>query len=793
LSTLFFGDCKIIESASRFPEQALTAFESMLSNSHWRQVRDRGFSDEQIRFFAGEEGGAPILQSLEAGEIQRDWLDKFPCMKDNEHGALLLRFNSTTYSLRPDELRVDGEKTKYLYAIRSDDQPKSSNTQPWVPDGDPIIATEGLFDALVATFLMGTPCVGATAPSHLKRSKLPSSVKVYVNDADVPFHHSEGFLAMVVGHCCEQGLAIANLPCNPSANYRYTTSKIPDACKWGMEEWAAEWRRQGLDPKSQLANVIATAKTPVEYLKALFRDYKLLGIRYPDNDIILANAARAIVDATNRSHEREVLCNLLKECTGAKLAWIKEILKQRHKNKEASLLRQNQCADVEAYSFSVVEKPNKAELQEFLGSQYKIRFNELSGLVELNDNPMQEIDLADQFLAQAHKIEVPDKVARSAFEYLAKCNSYNPCAEYFRSLRERKDLQLISGVLLAKAFGISEEDRLSHELLARHLVGHVKRGINPSGIDGRHHAMLILVGRQGQMKSSAIQALAPNGWYDSATEVSKLEDWNFLPKLNSVLLFEFDECEKMIRSKTSSEFKGFITRASDKYVEKFKSVKKDHPRRSCLWGTTNERELLSDPTGSRRFWIVDLLSNECDPEWIKENCDSIWASVMTWMDWDLDNWISENSVTAQLAARRAHQYSLSDPLENKLRIALESLPEYLKHGVSQETLIEKHLGRDLKDCDQIRKLQMRITRVITSSQFTTHDGLVRWQSSKARFPDVARVGPPSSIRPLAGYLPVPTSEVPLIDSDNVKTPLMPWEDRDLKVLFQRSDITPTPR
>lgn len=44
----------------------------MLTNSHWQQVRDRGFSDEQIRFFAGEEGGAPILQSLEAGEIQRD-------------------------------------------------------------------------------------------------------------------------------------------------------------------------------------------------------------------------------------------------------------------------------------------------------------------------------------------------------------------------------------------------------------------------------------------------------------------------------------------------------------------------------------------------------------------------------------------------------------------------------------------------------------------------------------------------------------------------------------------------
>jgi predicted P-loop ATPase len=764
----------------------------MLNDNHHDQIRARGFDEKLISKFSGETGEQVILRSLEAEEIQGKWLDQFPKMKGNQHGALLLRFNEKTLSMRPDNLVVDEEPVKYLYVVRETREPKGSNTQPWIPAQEPTIATEGLFDALVSTFLMETPCAGVTAPSHIKNSDLPPSVSVYINDADVPFHHSKGFLGMVIGQCREKGLKIAHLPCNPSAKYAYTEAKIPAICKWGMEEWNAEWLKQGLDPKSQLANIVSSAQAPVDYLKSIFREYQDLGINYPKHCTIIENGARAIFDATISEPERQLLCGLLKGCTNAPIGWIKRIIELRRQNKNSSALQLQQGLAVEVQNFKATGKPTKSELQEFLTSKYKIRFNELTGRVELDDVPMHEIDLADQWLAQTHKIEVSDKAAKSTFLYLGKCNPYNPVAEYFGNLRDREDLVLVSGVDLAQAFGIASGDRLSQELLARHLVGHVKRGMNPSGEEARHHAMLILLGRQGQMKSSAIQALAPNDWYDSATEVPKLEDWNFLPRINSALMFEFDECERMIRSKTASEFKGFITRPVDKYVEKHQSVSKDHPRKSCLWGTTNEHDLLSDPTGSRRFWIVELKSKECDPDWIKENRDSIWASVMTWMEWGLNNWINEKSVTAQLAARRAYQYSHSDPLEKSLRTALESVESYCKQGVSQATLIEKHLRIDPKDCDRMRSLQMRITRIITSVHFTTHDGMVRWEPKKARFPDLAIPGPLSTAPPLAGYVPVPTSEEPLLDLDKVETPQMPWEMNELTSLFQPLQQIPRP-
>ena len=141
-------------------------------------------------------------------------------MKGNKGGELLLRFNATTVSLKPDEPEWDEEHQrfkKYLYAYRGD-QPKGFSTQPWIPSKPPVIATEGLFDALVATGIIGIPCAAATAPSHVLRSDFPETVKVYISDADVPFHHAPSLLPVVIGQCKAKGLKLAHLPRNPNAD-----------------------------------------------------------------------------------------------------------------------------------------------------------------------------------------------------------------------------------------------------------------------------------------------------------------------------------------------------------------------------------------------------------------------------------------------------------------------------------------------------------------------------------------------------------------------------------------------
>ena len=301
-----------------------------LAPDHLKKVLERGFTDEHIPFLC--EGEAPMLQSLSAEEIQADWLRIFPSMRGNKGGALLLRFNDCTISLKPDTPEWDDEKNrfnKYLYGKRRSDQPKGTNTQPWIPTNPPAIATEGLFDALVATALMKTPCAAATAPSHVRYSQFPKSVKVYISDADVPYHHFTGLLPVVIGQCKEKGLKLAHLPRNPSADYGYLGDQIPDDCKWGMEEWCKEWQRQGLDPKQQLKQVIAGAKEPFEYLRSIFLDYAKAGIRWPLNTAVLTTGARAICDASDRPDQRVMLIDLLHDITKAPKNWIKNQVDRR--------------------------------------------------------------------------------------------------------------------------------------------------------------------------------------------------------------------------------------------------------------------------------------------------------------------------------------------------------------------------------------------------------------------------------------------------------------------------------
>jgi len=375
----------------------------MLKPAHRDQLRKRGFSDAMIDEFAGEQVGDWLVRSLSAAEIQANYLDAFPSMRGSSSDALLLRFNETTLSLRPDNLVVNGEQKKYLY-VKSDQPGK--NTQPWIPPGNPVIATEGLFDALASTLLMNTPCCAATAPSHLGRSRFPSSVKIYVSDADVPFHHAESLLAMVVGYCRERGLKLAHMPRNPAANYVFT-DKIPDDCKWGMEEWARVW---GSQAKENLEQLINDAKDPVSYLSSLFNEYKAIGLRYPENQVTIANGARAIADATTRGHERYVLRDLLKKCTGAPKGWLAGIIQKRIENisrNSGPLACSSSAGQSVALPSIRKANPTKADLQRYLSGKYTLRFNELTQLVELNGEPMNDqIEHADQFLAMVDDIEV---------------------------------------------------------------------------------------------------------------------------------------------------------------------------------------------------------------------------------------------------------------------------------------------------------------------------------------------------------------------------------------------------
>lgn len=445
-----------------------------------------------------------------------------------------------------------------------------------------------------------------------------------------------------------------------------------------------------------------------------------------------------------------------------------------------------QAAAVEIKQAAKLVKPNKAELQRFIQSSYRVEFNQLTRDCELDGSPMgSRLHLADSFLAQQHGIEVTKQSAMDSFEFVARSNPYNPVSKYLLGLRDRTDLQLISMDALGKAFGIQPADSVSHRLLASHLAGAVQRGLEPGC---KHDQLLVLAGLQGNGKSSAIEALAGAGWYDSATRIADLEGKDTLAKINSAWLFEIDECEHTLQRNTASEFKGFITRRNDNYVEKYEKQSTSHPRRPALFGTTNHTEFLNDNTGNRRVWIIPTEDRLLNPDWIATNRDSIWATVLTWIDWGLKNWLAPEDELAIAAAARAEQANLSDPWEGRIATVLENRSANSTGGIAQGDLIEKALCLRTEQIN--RDVQMRVTRIVTGAGFSTHDGTVRWQQRKQRY---------GSGAPRSGYLPVvreqsaatapvptdPTSAPSVPTSTaGVGTAETPWLDRRMTTPFQ---------
>ena len=317
-------------------EQIKSRAPKFFLSRHRQKLEERGFKPDHLQLFWDRRW----VRSVNNEQIHNGLLEDFPSAKGVKGAGIQICFNETSKSLKLDNppLGKDGKTSKYLYAFRDKQQhPKGYNTQPWFPPGgETKIITEGFFDAAACTFLAGVNCAAATAPSHLKRSKLPKGCDVYIGDADCPFHHSNTLLSVMLDGAVTQGIKLACLPPSPEGNYLYTDGKIPENCKWGMEEWIQEWKRQGCDPKAEIEKVAATALAPVPFLQKCITDAKALGIRWPEHQAQIKPLARAIADATSDKTEQTALRDLLiKQFRIGSKTPVNDLIKARTAAKEA--------------------------------------------------------------------------------------------------------------------------------------------------------------------------------------------------------------------------------------------------------------------------------------------------------------------------------------------------------------------------------------------------------------------------------------------------------------------------
>jgi predicted P-loop ATPase len=268
---------------------------------------------------------------------------------------------------------------------------------------------------------------------------------------------------------------------------------------------------------------------------------------------------------------------------------------------------------------SPVSKLLKLKLDLFDLFGERLRFNEMSREIELDNKPI-DLTLAKDFVATALEYDSTTENCIIALNAVAINFKYHPVREYFESLRGKPvDLASIEN-FPAKYFG--NDDPLQNRLFFRKLIATVGRVMQPGLKDD---SLLVLQGKQGTGKSTLLKTLAGDDWFND--DLRSLEDKDEIAKLSRFWIMELAEVDYLFGKKEVELFKRFLSGTEDTFRPPYGRANITTKRSCGLFATTNKNEFLTDPTGDRRYWVVEV-PNDVDTEAIKRDRDLIWATAI---------------------------------------------------------------------------------------------------------------------------------------------------------------------
>lgn len=349
-----------------------------------------------------------------------------------------------------------------------------------------------------------------------------------------------------------------------------------------------------------------------------------------------------------------------------------------------------------------------------------LRFNELKNTIEMNGEPINleglrlEISLNFDF-----DMSLGDAI--NAVERLGKINSYHPVKEYLEEcIRMHPSPQ--EGIIdnIAQRY-FQSSDPLHNAYLKKTLIAAVARIMEPGC---QHDAVTVLVGRRhGIGKSSFWRELFGSQWFsDQIGEATKSED--DIQTLHKFWGLEYSEIESIYKKKDVASFKKFVSARTDVYRASYARTSKEHPRRSVLVGSSNEEEILTDPTGNRRFWLIPVKNMVPLQDLISQR-DEMWAAAYllykSGASWEL----SDQEKQAQAIQNENYQqvdaweFKIQSFLEQREEFFPEDLYDYLKiETPHQNDMVARRIAKILKNLnwDKERRRYGKYRRLVWVEQ-----------------------------------------------------------------------------
>jgi len=283
------------------------------------------------------------------------------------------------------------------------------------------------------------------------------------------------------------------------------------------------------------------------------------------------------------------------------------------------------------------------QITKYLSEKAVYRYNEVSGKVEYKSKRMKEYSEVTGFNLNTICLKLAERNISCRPAQLAEIlestftPSYNPFHEYINRLPKWDD-EIDHIQELSKIVVVSNDPTWSL-YFKKWFVAMVASLLDDSIIN---HTVLVLAGSQGVGKSTWLFNLVPDElkkYYYSGPISLRQKDTLIL--MAESMIINLEELAGLGKSGLS-ELKEIITKPQIRIRRPYGRFTEKLPHRASFVGSLNEKEFLTDLTGSRRFLCFDVESIDYLQEY---NLDRVYAQAVALFNSGFAYWFSKSEIS----------------------------------------------------------------------------------------------------------------------------------------------------
>jgi len=289
-----------------------------------------------------------------------------------------------------------------------------------------------------------------------------------------------------------------------------------------------------------------------------------------------------------------------------------------------------------------------------MGMGYNFAMSELDNRIYVNDTPMDDMLAATLRAAMRDLGHVCVATIEDAYAAYAMEHSFHPVKDYLQMLHWDGDEHIAR---VAQYF--NDHDNVFYMFFRRWLIGAVAKVY-----EAAQNPMLVLDGGQDTGKSFFVRWLAsglPKLHVEGPIQPDKNDD---LINLISKWIWEVAELGSTTRRSDRESLKHFLTVEQVTVRAPYGRHSMTKPALASFVGTVNSEGggILDDPTGTRRFMVVEL--ENIDWNYTQVDVNQVWAEAYAAYRAG-ENWRLEDE-ERKLSRAINERYKIADPIEDIL-------------------------------------------------------------------------------------------------------------------------------